>query len=384
MAEIAGQPLGPISRRARDWLFDACFPFWADRGVDPRGGFYERLDLAGAPIVDATSRVRVQARQTYVYAEAALLGWEPTRARSLTQRGVETMLGACRRPDLLFGRLIIPGAGLHDDQPDLYDNAFSLMALAYASKALAAPELLREADKTIAAIDRLLAHPSGGFRESLPDRLPRRQNPHMHLFEALIALHGAAPDRGYLERARAILSLFKQKFFDERTQTLTEYFTSNLDPAPGAEGDVIEPGHQFEWTWLLSAYARAADASDPAIAPRLYAATLPFLDAAGLAPQTATRLGGRLIDASRRAWPQTEALKAHLARCEAGDPDAAARATMTATSLFRDYLQPAPLGGWIDHYDASGASIAQDIPASTGYHIVLAFAELMRVAANQA
>lgn len=380
MAGTDAQRLRPIFRRTRDWLFEACFPFWAERGLDPRGGFYERLDLAGRPLTDATSRVRVQARQTYVFAEATRLGWEPIRARALTQRGVETLLGPCRRPDLLFGRLIIPGGELHDDQPDLYDNAFCLMALAYASKALSAPDVLREADETLGAIDRLLTHPSGGFRESLPDRLPRRQNPHMHLFEALIALHGAAPDRGYLERAKAILSLFEEKFFDQRTQTLTEYFTPDLDPAPGAEGDILEPGHQFEWTWLLSAYARTANRAVPAIAPSLYAATLPFLDAAGLAPQSAARIGGRVIDASRRAWPQTEALKAHLARSEAGDRDAAERAALTANSLFRDYLDPAPMGAWIDHYDAAGAVIAKDIPASTGYHIVLAFAELMRVA----
>ena len=36
-------------------------------------------------------------------------------------------------------------------------------------------------------------------------------------------------------------------------------------------------------------------------------------------------------------------------------------------------------GGWIDHYGADGEVIASDMPASTGYHVVLAFAELIRV-----
>ena len=36
-------------------------------------------------------------------------------------------------------------------------------------------------------------------------------------------------------------------------------------------------------------------------------------------------------------------------------------------------------GGWIDHFAADGAVIAKDMPASTGYHVVLALAELIRV-----
>ena len=36
-------------------------------------------------------------------------------------------------------------------------------------------------------------------------------------------------------------------------------------------------------------------------------------------------------------------------------------------------------GGWVDHYGAGGEVIATDMPASTGYHVVLAFADLIRV-----
>ncbi len=36
--------------------------------------------------------------------------------------------------------------------------------------------------------------------------------------------------------------------------------------------------------------------------------------------------------------------------------------------------------GWIDHYDADGRPIAADIPASTGYHLAGAVAELVRTA----
>lgn len=377
VAATGGMARQDLGRRARAWLFEACFPFWASRGVDPRGGFRERLALDGAPIDDATGRVRVQARQTYVFAHAALLGWEPARARDLVRRGVEAMLGPCRRPDRLFGRMHRPGAGLADDQPELYDNAFCLMALGWAARALGEPALLDEADACLAALDARLAHPAGGFHETLPPRAPRRQNPHMHLFEAALSLHAADPARSYLARADAIHALLAARFVEPASGALREHFNDDWSPAAGAAGAVIEPGHMFEWTWLLGEYAKAKGEPLSPLARRLYAAALPFVDARGLAPQTAT-LDGRIEDASRRTWPQTEALKAHIALHDAGDPAAAARAAQCLASLFDDYLSGAPAGGWRDWFDAAGAPVAADIPASTGYHAVLALAEYLR------
>lgn len=366
-----------LASRARRWLHEECFPFWAERGPDPRGGFRERLSLAGAGVADEESRVRVQARQTYVFAHAAILGWEPERAKTLVRGGVETMLVACRRPDHLFGRTMRHGGGLVDPQPELYDNAFCLMALAWAARALDEPHLLEEADRTLAAIDAQLAHAQGGYCESLPHRRPRRQNPHMHLFEASIALHQAAPGAGYLARADEILELLERRFVD-RSGALREYFNENWTPAPGDEGAVIEPGHMFEWTWLLGEYAKAKGTETPDIAHRLYDAAMPFVDRRGLAPQSVL-LGGGGVDGSRRSWPQTEAIKAHLARYESGEAAGLDRAARCLESFFQDYLAGVPAGGWRDHFDEAGRPIAADMPASTGYHVVLALAEFVRV-----
>lgn len=361
------------------WLFDACFPLWASAGPDPRGGFRERLTLEGAPIDDAQTRVRVQARQTFVFAQAALMGWRRDTALDLVRRGAGIMLEGCRRPDFLFGKMMRAGGGLADPQPDLYDNAFCLMALAWAARALGEGRLLDEADRTLAALDAQMAHPFGGYLETLPKTLPRRQNPHMHLFEAALALHAADPSRGYLARADAIAALLQEKFLDAATGALREFFDDEWTPAAGPEGAIVEPGHMFEWSWLLGGYAKAKGVAPLAAQRTLYAAALPFADARGLAPQTADR-HGRIRDGSRRTWPQTEALKAHLATLEAGDAAAAARADLVLSSLFTDYLDGVPKGLWRDHFDGDGRMLAQDAPASTGYHIVLALTEYVRVA----
>ena len=140
---------------------------------------------------------------------------------------------------------------------------------------------------------------------------------------------------------------------------------------------MVKPGLQFEWVWMLHAYARASGTPVSPSAERLYTFACSTLDEAGRAVQDVTREGA-IVDGSRRTWPQTEALKAHLALFEAtGDERFAAFACRSFDVLMDEYLTPE--GGWIDHYDATGKPLSQTMPATTGYHVVLAFAELIRI-----
>src|SRR3546814_19321730 len=73
----------------------------------------------------------------------------------------------------------------------------------------------------------------------------------MHLFEALLALHEATGDAGWLEKALRIRDLLRDRFTSPRDGGLGEYFTPDWRPDPGDAGRVREPGHHFEWVWLL-------------------------------------------------------------------------------------------------------------------------------------
>jgi mannose-6-phosphate isomerase len=370
------------AREAQDWMVGACFPLWASRGLEPSGLFSEVLTLDGDPAPRDTTRVRVQARQTYVFAEAARMGWSPEVAIDLVQSGVATLSGAARRGDGLIGRtLASDGSGLTDDTADLYDNAFALFALAEAQSVLPDAAHARDTARSIlSAIDTHLADSAhGGYAETLPRQdAARLQNPHMHLFEACLALHRVDPDGGHLERASGILPLFLNRFTSGPGGLLGERFAPDWSLPSGRDADIVEPGHQFEWVWLLHTYGVAAASPLPPEARQLYTFATGTLDAEGRACQEVSRAGD-VIDGSRRTWVQTEALKAHLAMYEATRDEAfTAGAAASFDSLMDDYLTDA--GGWIDHFDAGGGPIAGDMPASTGYHVVLAFAELIRVA----
>ena len=219
---------------------------------------------------------------------------------------------------------------------------------------------------------------NGGYSEKLPAPDLRLQNPHMHLLEACHAMYEVDPDGGHLARAGEIKTLFDTHFTDSPDGLLGEYFSHDWSPASGDHHDVIEPGHQFEWVWLLHRHAMLTGEPFSPAAQRLYDFGITTLDDEGRAIQTVRR-DGTPVDRSRRTWPQTEALKAHLAMLERTGEEFHADAAIASFDLLMDeYLTPE--GGWIDNYDGEGQVLAKDMPASTGYHVVLALAELIRVA----
>ena len=68
--------IASLAQNARTWLFEKAFPFWWDIGFDNRAGcFHEQIARSGEP-VSMPRRIRVQARQTFVYSRAGKLGWD--------------------------------------------------------------------------------------------------------------------------------------------------------------------------------------------------------------------------------------------------------------------------------------------------------------------
>ena len=367
------------AREARDWLTDTCFPLWSQEGVGPHGLFREALDLSHRAIEDDVTRVRVQARQTYLFCVAYDLGWERDRAERLIRMGVNSLKGSCLRADGLAGRVLeTDGSGLSDARADLYDTAFVLFALAHAAQRGVEPAL-PAARSILKSVDAMLADPEhGGYAEILPHGSRRLQNPHMHLLEACHALHAADPDGGHLQRANELVGLFTEKMLDPETHTLGEYFRPDWSAESGVPHEIVEPGHQFEWAWLLKHHADLTEGSLHPALLHLYSFATQTADSDGRVMAAAQR-DGTVTDTARRTWMQAEALKAHLAMLEIDDePELYDRRAVQCFDILMDeYLTPE--GGWIDQFDEEG-QVAMDImPASTGYHVAMAFQELMRV-----
>lgn len=366
--------------RARAWLCDAALPLWRERGWHAaHGGFVERLDAAGTPDLDTPRRMRVQARQIFVYASAARRGWCDGKA---AEQGLDWFLPRCWAADGApgFVHLLNADGSLNDGRRDAYDQAFALLALAAAYRLTGEAKLRQSIDAAVAFTDAALRDDRGAWRESASGGLPRRQNPQMHAFETMLALFDATGDERFLGRARAILALFRTTLVDPGSGAVTEYFDDNWSPLPGDDGRICEPGHQLEWIWLLSEYARLTGEATPVEAERLWRWTAAHgLNAEGWAIDECDANGTSRL-ASRRLWPQTELVKALLTRAEAGDTVAFCRAASVLDRLAATYLDVPVRGGWVDRYDAAGAVSDPLMPASSFYHLYIAIAEADRVA----
>lgn len=381
----ASSPISEIIQRAdlaRAWLFDHALPLWWERGFDRSANcFHERLSQDGAP-VNLPRRIRVQARQTLVYARAGRMGWQgPWReaveagANVLVQRGI--------REDGGTRHLLNERGEPSDERRDLYDHAFVALGLSEAALALGARTDLVAAAAALADwTERNWADAAGGFHEGdLTPTPPRRQNPHMHWFEAMLALHEASGEHAHLDRATAMARLFERKFFDERFGALPEYFDEAWRPQADESGRIVEPGHEFEWSWLLHRWKALSGGDLREVAERLRVNGELY----GINPRGDVHddihIDGRARTFTTRLWPHTERVKANIVRFErTRDPNAAASA-IEAFDRMMSHCDGALPGLWRDHRTENGALIDQPVLASSFYHLMMAMFELTRVAA---
>ena len=357
------------------WFLEAAVPLWAEKGIHPGGGFYEALSFAGEPAPADIARVRVQGRQISVFCAAHAWGWRPREAQRIVERGIRFMLSACRRPDGLFSHTVDLDAGRPADATaDLYDIAFCLFALAHARPVLG-HGLDSEIKDILWLLEREMAEPAGGCRETLPASDVRLQNPHMHLLEAAMTIYERSEGR----IGGALLDTLYRFCIDWFFEADEGWVKERTDADGTALEAAFEPGHSFEWVWLLGWHARLTGQPAPAFQRRLYERALASLDRSGRAPMKAG-LDGGAIDPTCRLWSQTEALKAHLEMAALAN-EALDAVLETCEKIKRDWLDPAELrGGWLDHFNADGRLIATAMPAGNGYHLISAITELKRTA----
>lgn len=359
-----------------DWLFNAALPLWWQNGADHvQGGFHELLDLKGNPVI-VPRRARVQGRQSYAYAVAGVLGWNgPWQEASL--HGLAYLDAHYKQPSGLYATLTSPEGQITDSREMLYDQAFALNASAWIYRAQPArKDMIDYANALMAQIE-TRRHPAGGYKETGDLFL---SNPHMHLFEALLAWYEASNDQKWFELAGEIARLCLTRFIDPDTLTLHEHFDEKWALAEDAKGEIIEPGHQFEWAWLLARWSKISGRMDAyQMARRLFEVGASGVDKVrGVAVDemdnsfTFTRPTSRL-------WMQTEWLKAALILSDADSEDERSyylgEAGLAADTLWK-YLDTPVRGLWRDRMQPDNSFDEEAAPASSLYHIICAIQSL--------
>lgn len=339
-------------------------PMWLERGLNASTGLpHEALDQSGAPMPDARYRAMACARQLYVYTQ---------RPGDAAQRHAARLFDALLRyfrdetRDAWLFSVDARGQAL-DATQDLYTHAFLVLACATHFERSRDERALQHMLSTTRAVEERFGLGDGLYCAALsadgqPVKGPE-QNPIMHLTEAYLAAAGVAEPAWFEQALRRIADGVARSFLDPDTQCIAEL-------PLGTAQNRIEPGHQFEWYSLLHC------------APRIYeglalSRAVPrgclWARARGVAPETAgvcasLDMHGGMREASERIWAQTEYAR-YLAL--AGEHDA------LALQLARFRTRFLHARGWREVIGADGALMRADMPSTTPYHLMTAYAALV-------
>jgi mannose-6-phosphate isomerase len=343
------------------------------------GGFVEKIDLDGQPVA-LPRRGRVTPRQIYGFAVSAELGWQgPWQA--IVETGLEGYFARFFRPDGLIRTLVAQDGTVLDDSVSLYDQAFGLFALAHAQRVLPGrTDIEPRARALLALLQSRLGHPLGGFDETTPRTLPLQSNPHMHLFEASLAWAEVSTDPAWQAQADQIGELCLTRFIEPDSGGVREYFDADWNPAEGTAGRKLEPGHQFEWGWLLLRWGQAKGRADAlAAAKRMIA----LAEDHGVDPVRGVAMNVLLSDlsvhdAQARLWPQTERIKANILLAQITGEAKALEGVVAGVHGLMKYFDVPVAGLWRDRMEPDGSFVQEAAPASSFYHILCAILELHR------
>ncbi|HEY6529919.1 MAG TPA: AGE family epimerase/isomerase [Cellvibrionaceae bacterium] len=365
-----------VTEQLVTWLTQQALPRYRQQALIPQlpNGMcatFEALKADGTPNHALNLRVRVQARQIFVYCRAQKMGWADNVEPMV--RGMAEFIGhfgvtQCRSDG--YVHLLKPDLSIADSKKDLYDHAFFTLAYAAIYDTFADKAAHRKARRIIQWVDEEWSHPNGGWQEGDYSAPWRRQNPHMHWLETFLFLYEATGKLEWAERARRAFGLFAQHFYVPHSQVLLEFFNEDWSAAPGAIGEAVEPGHMLEWVWLLRWYERlfSEDTSDYANA--LWHKALAIgLDSEGLVYDQVTA-DGSVTAATKRLWPMTELIKAGVSQARAGVAGAEEVAAKALADLQRYYLNTSVPGVYLDKLGAANEVVDDGAPASTLYHLI--------------
>jgi mannose-6-phosphate isomerase len=362
------------------YLFGNLLTKWSLYGItSAQGNSAESLTQDWKPNPMGRVRLLSQCRQLYTYSHAYLITNDP--------KWLEII-----KPLYLFiiKHYLFIDEGIErwrfslddklnplDNDSDAYALAFVLLSFSFYYKATQDSSALTHIEHTDDFLNRYMAADNGGFYEAYPinKMQQRRQNPHMHLLEGYIAAYDASGEDLYKDRIINLLTLAELHFYDENSSSLLEFFTPDWE-TDKEDGHRIEPGHHFEWVWLLhQAYKIHPKASYLSMASSLWkkACDYGFDSKGGIFNQIHAQSGDTL-DATKRIWPITEFLKAACVQIKSEDEQA--KAIHNALSFMFDHYLKAD-GRWHEYLDEENKIIKANLSGTTSYHIFLGLTEVL-------
>ncbi len=355
------------------WLKEKVFPKWTAIGLHKESGlFVESLTFEDVPF-QGPHRAMVQARQIYSFSEACRMELlDTTRARETVKKATDAFLKYYLQPNGSVIHSIDLSGKPVSQEVDLYTQAFALFALSYAYQLCAEPRYKEAALKTLKYLKTERQNPAGGYTEIKNSQTLYQSNPHMHLFESMIAWSAVDSDSNWKEEAAAIYNLCQDKFI-QKEGLLAEHFQPDWKPQLENNRFLFEPGHHYEWCWLFHQYKKYCESrASVEVATTLFDnAEKEGLSADGRLVYDEIWSDGNVKKKSSRFWPQSERIKAAVMMNKGAIADQALETLMDKFLLIDQGL-------WRDTLKEDGSYADVPAKASSLYHILNAISEYVK------
>lgn len=354
---------------AQTWLTEHVFPIWFEKGFDHNTGcFIESFSSRAEPMYQADRRAMVQARQIYSLVEAVNLNlFGKEKAKGIIKKNISFLKQKYSLPSGAFTHSVNSDLKISNADVDLYTQAFILFGLAKAYEILREEDLKLTAKTLLNYLKKERALKNGGYTEIKGAQTLYQSNPHMHLFEAALAWMAVDHESCWKDLAEELKELCLSSFIDAKSQALAEHYSQPWTAIREEGQFIFEPGHHYEWAWLLLQYEQLTKTP-----VRTYAESL-FLKAEEHGVNKNFVVDEVLSNyqvkkASSRFWPQCERIKAASVLGKTKEADQAFE------TLFK-YFEVPTKGLWQDTLLADGSFQNQPAKASSLYHIINALSE---------
>nr|BFD39352.1 AGE family epimerase/isomerase [Pseudomonas sp. FFPRI_1] len=371
MPDVAHRTFSPESkalfRAVHQHFQEVIVPLWLGPGWNPQLALpYEALDGEHQPLPPQRYRAMACARQLYVFSQligdpAAPFAAERAAAlfRSLQRHFHDAEHGGW------FYSIDAQAAPL-DRRKDLYTHAFIIFACAHYWDKVREPLVESVLNAALEVVSQRFASADRLYEASLeqdwsPLGSGPLQNPLMHLAEAFLATLAVREDAQVQADLLGLCEAMQDNFI-EPDQGLM------LEKPLGAVDNWFEPGHQFEWFFLLQSSALLRGSPLHASLERAFA----YTEQQGVAPHSGAVVAMLTLpptqpplDATQRIWAQAEYLRALTLR-----PHSQEALQRQLLALKTHFLHDR---GWNECLDASGAVSRRDMPSTTPYHLLTCY-----------
>lgn len=359
-----------FKRQLEENLKGNILPFWMERMVDPRGGFYGRIDGEGVLDPEAPKGAILNARILWAFSAAyRLLGDE--RYLATATRAKDYILRHFVDPEYggIYWSLNPDGTPL-DTKKQFYAIGFAIYGLSEYARATGDEESRNAALELFEVIEKHSRdREENGYIEAMTrdwrliddmrlsdkdDNAAKTMNTHLHIIEPYTNLLRVVPENETVKEAvRNLINIFLDRIEDPETGHLGLFFDMDWK----RRDSEVSYGHDIEAAWLLLESAQAVGDFE------LLEKTLRHTRRIALAALEGRADDGSMIyerhadgryDEDRHWWVQAENVVGQTYLWRFHDMPEMLDKAMQSWEYIRDNIVDSEGGEWVWRKDAQG------------------------------